>query len=42
MQAEPGSRRPKLNPAKKMRPPTFDEAKLSLTSDQSVEVKLIY
>lgn len=30
------------NPAKKMRPPTFDEAKFSLTSDQSVEVKLIY
>ena len=30
------------NPAKKMRPPTFDEAKFSLTPDQSVEVKLIY
>lgn len=30
------------NPPKKMRPPTFDEAKFSLTSDQSVEVKLIY
>jgi len=30
------------NPAKKMRPPAFDEAKFSLTSDQSVEVKLIY
>jgi uncharacterized protein (DUF2141 family) len=30
------------NPAKKMRAPTFDEAKFSLSSDQSVEVKLIY
>lgn len=30
------------NPAKKMRPPTFDEAKFSLTPHQSVEVKLIY
>jgi uncharacterized protein (DUF2141 family) len=30
------------NPAKKMRAPTFDEAKLSLASDQSLEIKLIY
>jgi uncharacterized protein (DUF2141 family) len=30
------------NPAKKMRPPNFDEAKFSLTPDQSIEVKLIY
>lgn len=30
------------NPVKKMRPPSFDEAKFSLTSDQSVEVTLIY
>jgi uncharacterized protein (DUF2141 family) len=30
------------NPAKKMRAPTFDEAKLSLASDQSVEIKLLY
>jgi uncharacterized protein (DUF2141 family) len=28
--------------AKKMHAPAFDEAKFSLTSDQSVEVKLIY
>jgi uncharacterized protein (DUF2141 family) len=28
--------------AKKMHAPVFDEAKFSLTSDQSVEVKLIY
>jgi uncharacterized protein (DUF2141 family) len=30
------------NSAKKMRAPTFDEAKLSLASDQSVEIKLMY
>ena len=30
------------NAAKKMHAPVFDEAKFSLTSDQSVEVKLIY
>lgn len=30
------------NPAKKMRPPTFNEAKFSLNSTQTVEVKLIY
>jgi uncharacterized protein (DUF2141 family) len=30
------------NPAKKMRPPAFDEAKFSLRPNQSVEVKLIY
>jgi uncharacterized protein (DUF2141 family) len=30
------------NPTKKMRPPAFDEAKFSLASDQSVEVKLVY
>jgi uncharacterized protein (DUF2141 family) len=30
------------NPAKKMRAPTFDEAKFSLHSDKIIEVKLIY
>jgi uncharacterized protein (DUF2141 family) len=30
------------NPAKKMRAPNFDEAKFSLHSDQTIEVKLIY
>jgi uncharacterized protein (DUF2141 family) len=30
------------NPAKKMRAPTFDEAKFSVNSDQTVEVKLAY
>lgn len=30
------------NPAKKMRPPTFDEAKESLSSDQTIEIRLLY
>jgi uncharacterized protein (DUF2141 family) len=30
------------NPAKKMRAPTFDEAKLSLNSDQTIEIRLLY
>jgi len=30
------------NPAKKMRAPTFEEAKFSLSSDRTVEIKLIY
>jgi uncharacterized protein (DUF2141 family) len=30
------------NPAKRMRAPTFDEARFSLTSDQRVDVKLMY
>jgi uncharacterized protein (DUF2141 family) len=30
------------NLARKMRPPTFDEARFSISSDQSVEVKLFY
>lgn len=29
------------NPTKKMRPPTFDEAKFVVASDQSIEVKLL-
>jgi uncharacterized protein (DUF2141 family) len=30
------------NPTKKMRPPTFDEAKFSLGSQQSLEIRLIH
>jgi uncharacterized protein (DUF2141 family) len=30
------------NPPKKMRPPTFDEAKFSLSSQQSLEIQLIH
>jgi len=30
------------NPPRKMRPPTFDEVKISLTSDQRVEINLSY
>lgn len=30
------------NPAKKMRPPAFDEAKFSLNSAETIEVKLVY
>jgi uncharacterized protein (DUF2141 family) len=30
------------NPARKMRPPTFEEAKFAVTSDQGVEVKLLH
>jgi uncharacterized protein (DUF2141 family) len=30
------------NPEKKMRPPAFDEAKFSLNSDRSIEVRLNY
>jgi uncharacterized protein (DUF2141 family) len=30
------------NPPKKMRPPTFDEAKFSLNSQQSLEIQLIH
>ncbi|HET6215454.1 MAG TPA: DUF2141 domain-containing protein [Acidobacteriaceae bacterium] len=30
------------NSAKKMRAPTFDEAKFSLSSDQTIEIRLLY
>jgi uncharacterized protein (DUF2141 family) len=30
------------NPAKRMRPPTFDETRFSLNSDQTIEIRLLY